>query len=209
MNNWLIKISKPLPLPNPSSIKEKDYDYFLGPKDVDRAMSQEIAQKEEERGIDYLGAGESGIVYHDRGNVVYKYTTDAKDVRAAKYFFKNPSSCTVRVVAPVEKLDNSLWLIIAEKVEPIDPYFIYVISEYHSYLFRHYLSAAEGDLFLADQLKDKMDGIREEYPKLISDYSNLIICLRKNGYKILDAHGKNVGYNAEGKMVLLDLGGTV
>lgn len=115
--------SKDMPLPSEAPIKPYDEEYvkgiLWGAEEVNRKMTKEIAEKEQELypEMKYIGQGQIGVVYEVGPDKVVKYTTDESEYNVAFELLENPIDCTAKVF-DVEYL-GFVYRIVLEKVKPL------------------------------------------------------------------------------------------
>jgi hypothetical protein len=198
--SWLSRTSQVKPFPVPFQNRDPIPMFPLeedpkGISNVDYLMNQEQADEQERMHpeMSYLNQGNKGIVYETENSVI-KYTSDVKEMDAALRLYEVPLSCAVRVLSPPVKITEDLVKLELEKVEPLSNEEIRVIDAFH-FVFRQ------------GRKPDNLT-VGLEYPELLAEFRGLRECLRSYGFRLVDVHGDNVGRNANGDMVLLDLGYT-
>jgi len=208
MKNWMQKIAqappKPMALPFRRSLPYDPSELELGAHQVDQTMDESTALSEEETfpEMEYLDEGAVGVAYkYDHptyGNIVIKYTPDYEEAAAAGLIYKNPLPCFVNIHEEPKELTaedgRHVWRIISEEVQVLDKVettFVKKIQRFYheqkAYPIMNYLWPLA-------------------YKKLYTDYKAMAECIEENGFSIDDAHGGNIGYNSEGRLVLFDLG---
>ena len=211
MNWFKTAQAKPLPLPFPTDelvFDEPNSRGVGGLKYIDRIMSEETAkQQKEEFDPTYLGSGTAGLVVNLPGNKVGKYTRDRQEAEFAKKLIKNPLHCFVKVFE-VREIQPKLWMIISEKVRPLTDEFEQVIalrlrsvSKYKN-MQDTYEKEKQfiNDMFTQDQ--------SEPYLLFLEKHFQMMSCLQKNNIYTQEAHEYNLGYTDDGRLVILDLGGS-
>jgi hypothetical protein len=201
---WLYKISQAKPMALPFDVYPVDDDK-LGLSEIDLSMIPETAEREKKLfNPSYLGAGNMGIAVELRDGRVGKYTNDKYEARKADRLKDLGLECIPEIyeVREVQKQDilklkvlYPLWMIIMEKVKTLPQDAKKVING----ISRDSYSKAEKE-------KEAKIARSPEHRKLIDDYIEMLQCLEMNGIGLRDAHGGNVGYNAQGRLVLFDLG---
>jgi len=175
--------------------------------DIDGVMNQETADQEKvTRSPEYLGSGAYGLAVEFSNGHIGKYTDDEGEVCFARSLIKKPLLCFVKVFA-VKRIQRKtpLWVIEMEKLQTLD--------------------TNERDIFQASRIDFKynyrgpkpsrekfvegcINNLKnpEEDGHLSGAFWDLIDCLSRENIKASDAHARNVGWNYEGKLVILDLG---
>jgi hypothetical protein len=203
--NWLAKLnqSKPFPVPfntrdNIPISKARDPSTPWGAWNVNEVMRPEEAEFEETShpNMSYLDQGNVGVVY-DLGDSVIKYTSDVSEAQSAQEIYENPIPCAVRVLQPPTMINDKLAKIVLEKVTPLNSAQKKIIWDA--------VDTYENNR--GETLEDMIERLSPTERQLVLDYDYLRNCLWENGFNSGETHEHNIGYNSEGTLVLLDLGG--
>lgn len=135
--NWYKFIKKAdQALPGAQYIDEiPNFEYYIGPEEVDRYMSEKTKEKEEQLfpHIKPLGQGHTGMAYI-YGNIVIKYVTDNNEYECAKHLLelqkqkggKIPGFIEVysaeMIEEPKSPNDLPIYRLVIEKVVPLQRY---------------------------------------------------------------------------------------
>ena len=196
--------SKPMALPVeiPTNYRTPYYKCKpSGATNIDREMSEETAdaQKAEYPDMDFLGSGASGLVVDLGPNIVGKYTTFINETVAAKKIQEFKPKCFIEVY-DVKQIQNSLWLIVCEKVKV--PSHLELSVLYHARMqfatLQYVLQSVHVKPFSSDA-----QVVEHTYKKFKEWKDNL----RQSDFDYSDDHPDNFGWNRNGDLVALDLGG--
>lgn len=199
--SWFKKISMPLPFERPID-KYPGGGYY----NIDRIMSEETAEKEKlhRHKPEYLGSGSFGVAAIDpKTNSVVKYSAERNEYEIAKFLFHNPCPCFVKILEEptiIQSTGKPVYSIVTEKVRELfeseeDKIYLMNLRELAERRPENYLREYENKLM--------------KYPEnefIIKKHQELYECLQQNGYYCEDVHGGNIGFNSQGKLVILDLG---
>lgn len=178
-----------------------------GIQELDDRIPLDVAKELERRYPNAIpiGAGAYGLAYDIGDNKVLKITYDEKEAENALKIMKKPSIAYVKVYS-VEAV-RDLHYLITEKVEPLSVEEIAIYQEVREYchrLTKIYLSEKEAiERYLEAQYKkDKERYIMgEQVWDLVDRLSEI-----GSGLSNSDAHAKNLGWDKDHRLVLLDLG---
>jgi len=222
--NWFSKIAKEKTDEKPMPMPFTTEDRSGGTKRIDREMSQQTADqlKKQYPEIEFLGAGGIGVAGQS-GNNVIKFTSDEDEAMMAKQLMKINIPCIVKIysvkkVQEPRKFDSyynatTIWVIECEKVNTnltLDQKRL--AGDMNAILQIGGWSTMPSE-FIRQGWESKKQYVYEktikEFPQeqqFINDYLEMRMCLDKNNIIADDAHGDNIGYNKQGKLVLFDLG---
>ncbi len=173
---------------------------------IDSIMSTETAD-EERRTMEpsYLGSGAFGIATNLPSGLVGKYTDETSEAELARQVKDNPIPCIVNVYSVRQaQVYPEIFMIIMDKVKVLYGIERTVISKLRTQIYKrgHGYSPRWKVPTKVKEMKNRYI----DHIKLIDDYIGLQQCLEANDILGDDAHGKNIGYDKQGNLVLFDLG---
>jgi len=226
--NWYkeIKLAAP-PLPSYRGVdddKEVVSRSPIGIEEVERRLSKEKAKQEAlaHPNLEYLGSGIYGVAYELGQDVAVKYTTDFSEFTSAKKILgmqqerggRNlPGMVTIFYAAKI--YTTGIYKIYMERVEPLSE------NERNAVIIfnRSRNSRIEIDditeldfINFRKNISNYNKALLRQIPIEIAEmtfnkYKELLISLNSIGALTVDAHQNNIGKNANGDYVMLDLGG--
>lgn len=217
----VVSQAKPMPLPFRQNIPEDNlkrpttmkYDYMMT-EDTARAQEAELGD------ANWLGDGSYNIVYQ-KGDVAIKYCEDETEVEIYRKQYERKLPCLVKVLEPPREIQEELWQIKMEKVEPLEEEQRRVIAVASQWALTHFRGVEKGNFgSLYSEIKQFVEiynrnashrpswtGLDVDNPVLIA-YAKLLICLKSYMMTFPDVHSRNVGWDKNGTLVLFDLGGS-
>lgn len=207
--SWLLKICQCKPMALPFDRSELP-DYYAPNKDntgirvIDKKMRDDTAEKEQKDwNPRYLGSGSFGVAVDLGNNIVGKYTEDPYEANLASHIMRKNLPCFPKIFS-VDQIQDALWRINMERVTPLGDRFDLELV----YILRRALESSQNVDILERKFNEISVRFREDEQemKLFSDYYDMAKCFLANNIKPYDAHPHNVGYTADGRLVLFDLG---
>ncbi len=213
------KLAMPLPRATgyPDDLRSDSYGTLNA---VDQQLKQPAADavNAEHPDLNYLSNGSYGVAYGTPDpNTVIKVTSDSSEYATALQLMKKPCSCIVGVKSAQEiqkstrSLDSARYFkLVLERVLPLDEEDSSAVSNIADYVEDGQIMSLDSILAYFTKYQDKEDLAykrAERIERIYPAYAQMISCITASGYSPHDAHGKNVGYTADGRMVMLDLGG--
>lgn len=201
---WLKAQLKSMPLPG--EIPPMSKYRYKGIEQIDKMMSDEIAQQEKQQhNPQYFGAGTRGIAWlnPNEPDVIRKYTTDHKEYLSALQLKENPIPCTVTVF-DAKPLTNGIWVIELDRAHQLPIHHKMLIEQ----VIRNYgnmevilRNSSPIDLVTALGFKHNQENV-----DIVNKYQQLLLCLEHYDYSNIDIIPDNIGYNEDQEMVILDVG---
>lgn len=213
LNDWFIKICQAKPMALPVYPEEGEYQ-GEGVNLIDTMMKPQTAHELKSKfpEIRWHGSGSSGVVNKCEPGMVCKYTDSRREANMCRYIMKHPNPYIMKVydVKLIQK-QPYLWMIKSEELRlPTEEQkMLYGIMQDLEPQNLDHMADIKGlkpHIYRARLIFDatKEYGI-VQVREMESKCHKLFRGLESTGYELSDNHQENIGFNAAGDLVILDL----
>jgi len=217
----IYKIAVPIPLEEDWEKREKEMGMApVSYKELDNIIPKEGVEEIEDRypNAKIIDGGHFGLVYDIGDNKILKITYDSSEFVLASELMEMNSSVFVDIYDVDQKYGNRsrYWTIVAEKIEPLNSnqkkIVGDIIAKYRVFMplmLRRGREEKEVWFEFVNALKQHGYFDKIQNKNFFNLFSSFVQNLNDEGISLYesDIHNNNIGFNKNGRLVILDLGG--